>query len=196
MVADSPVNRDSRLIAQAREGSLEAFGELVRNHHLTIRWFLCRYIKDPATVDDLAQDVFVDAMKNIQTLDNDSALVPWLTAIARNKAISFLRQSAKSSTTQIDPDYLLTLEQLRRAEQSEAFGTDYRELMSVLDACLATLKARSRELVRSFYFENQSAEQIAKDSGLKGNTVRMNLLRIRGALAKCIRRKLGEEFEL
>ena len=197
MLADSPTNRDSQLVEQAKAGSLDAFGELVSQHHMNVRWFLSRYIHDHTAVDDLAQEVFVAAMKSIEQLSDPSSLSSWLTAIARNKAISFLRkQSRVEPQASLDPDQVLTNEQIRRAEQSAAFGTDYRELMSVLQECLQSLSTKNRRLVKAFYFENISAEQLAKEYRLKSSTVRMSLLRVRGALAKCMRSKLGEEFEL
>jgi len=72
-------------------------------------------------------------------------------------------------------------------------GSDtWLERLSALSDCISSLPARSRELLLARYADKRTAEQLAVSAGIKTETVRKRLQRIREQLANCIERKLGE----
>jgi len=52
--------------------------------------------------------------------------------------------------------------------------------------CLEQLPNKSRKLIDGYYFNQQSANSIAKKADISAGSVRMKLLRIRQILQKCI----------
>jgi RNA polymerase sigma factor (sigma-70 family) len=83
------------LLRQAAGGSREAFAQLVRLHQAAVRWCLVRAVRDPVTADDLAQEVFLAAYKNLATCRSAESLRGWLLGIARNLAVQHVRSEAR-----------------------------------------------------------------------------------------------------
>jgi len=88
-----PVSLDDRtLIGRAREGDVEAFGELVRRHERRVVSVLSRLLDDRRDVEEAAQDVFVQAWRNLSHFREDAALFTWLYRIAVNEALQRRRR--------------------------------------------------------------------------------------------------------
>jgi RNA polymerase sigma-70 factor (ECF subfamily) len=189
---DGELNGDLTLIDRAREGSAEAFGELIQAHHRAVRWLICRYVHDPSAADDLAQDVFLEALQGMSRLRHAEAARGWLLAIARHKAISHLRErSRRGGTAWKRIQASLAAELLARAEGS---GGDVvgDEMKQALQQCVARLNTKAQSLVRRHYYDGLSAESIARQSGSNAGAVRMALFRIRRALAACVKMRLAQ----
>jgi RNA polymerase sigma-70 factor (ECF subfamily) len=188
-VGSASVDDVTSLVEQARGGSAEAFAGLVRQHHRPVRAYLGRLVRDAAVVDDLAQEVFLTAYRSLADYQGRASLEAWLLGIARHRALHYLRGESRRQRRE---NRLLedTLER-QRVRQAEAEDSErlVREV-AVLRDCLQELPPHSLQLVKDHYFEDQTAEAIAVRLGKKGNAVRMLLLRVRRALAVCIRRKL------
>jgi RNA polymerase sigma-70 factor (ECF subfamily) len=183
---------DDQLVEIARTGNVEAFGELVRRYHLEIRSMLRRRIRDVSIADDLAQEVFLGAMASICRFKKESSVRSWLMSIARHKLIDHFRSETKRKV-ETGIDYVLDSESMRRIQ---AEGEPAEELIAALQACLALLNPQATNLVRRHYFEDNSASEIASQLSQHAGTVRMALMRIRLALKKCIKKKLGDRFPL
>ena len=87
----SSVNHSTRLIDLARQGCADSFRQLVELHHKPIRMYLAKHVRCSADVDDIAQDVFVVAFRQLDRFRGDSKFSTWLIGIAHNKALEFLR---------------------------------------------------------------------------------------------------------
>lgn len=183
---------DIELVERAKSGDAAAFGELVRRYHLDIRSFLRRRINDTATADDLAQDVFLGAMSAIERLQQTGSVRSWLISIARFKLIDFWRTESRRKTTNSNIDIALENESMDEPSDNRFDG----EVLATLKQCMAGLKPNARHLINDYYFGEVAATEIAARLNQKSSTVRMTLLRIRKALAKCIRKRLGVDFEL
>jgi RNA polymerase sigma-70 factor, ECF subfamily len=184
---------EAELLRQAAEGSSDAFAGLVRLHQATVRWCLFRCLRDPATADDLAQEVFLAAYKNIGKCRSADSLRAWLLGIARNLAIQHVRGESRRRMRETGP--LATqlaewrIEQLQRDPQE---GLDHEQTLERLRHCVDQLAPESRRVVEEHYFERLSAETIAQRQGRGAGAVRMMLMRIRKVLGECIRKNLQQ----
>jgi RNA polymerase sigma-70 factor (ECF subfamily) len=80
----------ARLVELIRSGDQDAFGELYRVFAPMVHGIiLARVPRDE--VDDIVQDVFISAFKNLGSLREDAAVGGWLAMIARNRAAEFFR---------------------------------------------------------------------------------------------------------
>jgi len=168
------------LVQQAKEGHEPAFEQLVRMYQGDVRGFLSRRIGNSPTVDDVAQEVFIAAIRNITQLKDNSSVRGWLLGITRNKLIDHLRKVSRQKATGCE----------------HISSPMEQDMLDSLKQCIANLKPKSQKLVNRFYFDNETAEQISNHSTISSSAVRMSLLRIRKSLAKCIRNRLGAEFRL
>jgi RNA polymerase sigma-70 factor (ECF subfamily) len=172
----------------AKQGCADSFEKLVREYQLPLRAFLISKIGDATAADDLAQEVFLAAFQNIDSLKSNTSFRAWLFTVARNKAVDHLRFKSKSNEKALSK-----LEQLLVQPQIELFSLS-DQIAIALQECLAKLQPRARSIVNSFYFENQTSEDIAAKYNAKSNTIRMSLMRVRKVLAKCIRERTGVDW--
>jgi DNA-directed RNA polymerase specialized sigma24 family protein len=61
---------DSDLVHLARAGNGEAYGELIRLHQRSIWGLACILVPDPFEAEDLAQEAFLRAWRNLDLLSD------------------------------------------------------------------------------------------------------------------------------
>src|SRR5262244_2008934 len=83
---------DDRLIRAAAEGDRGAFGELYVRYARMVHGILLARVP-PGEAEDLVQDVFMSAMRQLRGLRSAAAFRGWLAAIARNRAIDYFRSA-------------------------------------------------------------------------------------------------------
>src|SRR3954447_2255073 len=106
---------DERLISAAAQGDRSAFGELYSRYARMVHGILLARVP-PRDAEDLVQDVFLSAMRQLKVLRTAAAFKGWLAAIARNRAIDYFRDAKQ--TSEIDEK---TERQLGVAASQEAF---------------------------------------------------------------------------
>ena len=150
---------EAGLVAAARAGDRVAFGRLHDGYARMVHGI------------DLAQDVFLQAMRRLGTLRDEGAFGPWIARIARNRARDFHRTRP---TTEELPENLT--------------GPDWpvAEAFAALDA-IKGLPEAYRETLMLRLVEGMTGPEIAARTGLTPESVRVNLHR---GMAK-LREKLG-----
>ncbi len=93
---------DGELVARAREGSLEAYGELVRRHQARVRGLCAAVLREAADADDAAQDVFVKAHRSLRDFQGDARFSTWLYRVAVNHCIDLRRRRARTRLVSFD----------------------------------------------------------------------------------------------
>ena len=184
----------SRLVPDAKRGSREAFAQLVRLHHESVRSFLCRYAASVDVADDLAQEVFLAAFRRIGEFRGDAKFSTWLLGIARKLALEHLRRESRRRRR--DVEAAVARWQAERLNESERDPVDHQRTLAALRGCVDALPEGSRRVVERFYFESESAESIARHMAKKAGAIRMMLMRIRQALSDCVESRMqGPEHE-
>src|SRR5262249_29154285 len=80
------------LIAQAAAGNHAAFDQLVTVHQDRIARLVHRLLGWPSDVDDVVQDVFVNALRNLHRFDGRSSVLTWLTRLTINRCRTHQRK--------------------------------------------------------------------------------------------------------
>ncbi len=87
------MSEEARIIAEVRAGSTDAFAEIVENYQKPIIRYLYRLTGDYGMAEDLVQDTFVQAYKNImKTTCEILSVRAWLYRIATNNALQYRRR--------------------------------------------------------------------------------------------------------
>jgi RNA polymerase sigma-70 factor (ECF subfamily) len=155
---------------------------------------LVRYLRDPATADDLAQEVFLAAFQNLSTCRSAAGLRGWLLGIARNLAVQHVRSETRRRARERGPlAAQLAQWRIEQLEQDPEDGREHERRLAALRGCVERLPPDSRRIVDEHYFRRQSAESIAQREGRSAGSVRMLLLRVRKTLADCMRKKLSRD---
>ena len=80
------------LVAKAKSGHQEAFGELYKRHQLGTYRAALRILRNQQDAEDAMQRAFQRALVNLGRFREDSAFSTWLTRIVINEALMLLRQ--------------------------------------------------------------------------------------------------------
>src|SRR5947199_7882343 len=112
---------DAELVLAAQRGDVLAFEQLYARHAPVIRSILLgRLAAADADADDALQEVFMTALRKLQSLREPAAFVGWVARIARNRAED-LRRGA-TETMQLDRDYAARSTQQESAEAAHALA--------------------------------------------------------------------------
>jgi RNA polymerase sigma-70 factor, ECF subfamily len=156
--ASAPV--DTQIVDRACAGDREAFGEIYQKFAPLVHGIvLARVPHDD--VPDVVQEVFLSAYNNIETLRERNAIGAWLVRIARNRSAEFYR---RARTTEELSDELTS----KNNPDAEA-----REIL----AAIRTLPDAYRETLVLRLVEGMTGNEIAAKTGLKPESVRVNLHR-------------------
>ena len=171
--AVEPVSGDAELVERATGGDRAAFSRLYDRYGPVVHGALIARVpvQDAA---DLVQDVFVVALRRLDTLRQGNSVGGWLLAIARARAADYWREA------------------MPRAEMDEAALQRGAEAAPTADAnkvmaALRDLPAAYREVLAMRLVEGLRGPEIAERTGLRPGSVRVNLHRGMALL----REKLG-----
>jgi RNA polymerase sigma-70 factor (ECF subfamily) len=157
------VEEDDGLILAAAQGDRGAFGELYVRYARMVHGILLARV--PAgDAEDLVQDVFMSAMRQLRGLRTAAAFRGWLGAIARNRAIDYFR-GAK---------HRVPLEE--SAAREAGVRPTAQDAFVVLDL-IRSLPEAYRETLILRLVEGMTGPEIAKLTGLTPESVRVNLCR-------------------
>lgn len=153
------VERESEgaLIAAAAAGDRGAFGELYVRYARMIHGILLARVP-LADAEDLVQDVFVAAMDRLGELRSAEAFRAWLATIARRRALDYHRENRRLGPEMVEA----------RPPNQGAFA--------VLDA-IRSLPEAYRETLILRLVEGMTGPEIARETGLTPESVRVNLCR-------------------
>jgi RNA polymerase sigma-70 factor, ECF subfamily len=153
------------LIQQAASGDRAAFGELYCRYARMVHGILLTRVP-PAEAEDLVQDVFLSAMRQLTSLRDPGAFRGWLATIARHKAMDYHRERREHTER-------AGWEEARTA----AGGASARaEALRVLER-IRQLPEAYRETLILRLVEGLTGPEIAQQTGLKPESVRVNLCR-------------------
>jgi RNA polymerase sigma-70 factor, ECF subfamily len=165
---------DTRLVTAARDGDRTAFGRLYERHARMVHGVLLAHVPFNE-VDDLVQDVFLVALRRLDSLREPAAFAGWLLAIARNRANDFHR---RPHATEELPEEL--------PEETKGSDSDEYKGRAALEA-IRSMPEAYRETLMLRLVEGMSGPEIASRTGLTHASVRVNLHRG----MKQLREKLG-----
>jgi RNA polymerase sigma-70 factor, ECF subfamily len=178
---------EASLIARAVAGDATVLGELIAAHQQRIAGLVQRLLGWPADVDDVLQDVFIDAIRNLKHFDGRSSLATWLVRIAINRCrshqrkrwfrLGFMRRMNAAAAEVPAPG----------SGDSPTDATTTREAVEQVHEAIRQLNARDREIIVLRYLEEVPIEEIAQTLGLSRGAADVRLSRARGRLESILK---------
>ncbi len=86
---------DEALIQAVKEGDPEAFGPLIERHKIAIYRLVYRMVHNRDDAEDLVQEIFIKAYKGIKSFKPGYKFLPWLSRIAVNHTLNFIKKEKK-----------------------------------------------------------------------------------------------------
>ncbi len=166
---------DSELLQASLGGSREAFGVIVQRYQALVCGIAYSATGDIGTSEELAQETFIRAWRNLRQLKDIGKFRPWLCTIARNLVSRRMRYRSRDIVGRAAP--------LAQAQTVAAEGSGpgqaavARERREVVWSALREVPPEYREPMVLFYRRQRSVRQVAADLDLSEETVRQRLRR-------------------
>ncbi|MCZ6752575.1 MAG: sigma-70 family RNA polymerase sigma factor [Acidobacteria bacterium] len=186
---------DAELVHQAKEGSVEAFGELVNRHDRKIFRLTQHITRNREDAEDALQETFLKAYSRLSQFAENSQFYTWLVRIAVNESLMKLRKRKGDASVSLD-DPMETEEGFVPREIGD-WGNNpeqqyaQQELHEILDRTVNSLPAQFRTVFILRDMEQLSTEETAEALNLSVSAVKSRLLRARLQL----REKLNRHFQ-
>lgn len=166
---------DAELVEASRRGERDAFGELVSRYQDVVCAVSYSSTGNWALSQDVAQDTFIAAWRQLGQLREVSRLRAWLCQIARNLARK-ARQRTDRESLDAEPE---------QVSLDDPFSTTAQaEVDRVVREALARIPDRYRETLVLYYCENRSIREVAATLGIAEDAAMQRLSRGRRYLAQ------------
>ena len=168
-----------QLVSLASAGDDSAFTTLVTRYHpVVFRWSLT-FAWDPDEAEDIAQEVFVRAHRQLSQYRSDGSLEAWLYAITRRAATQLRRTHKRRKRLALSP----AARPPRDVYTTDPGGRVDRERAAhVILELFSELPQRQREIFDLVDLQGLSPAEAAARTGLKPVSVRANLFKARSAI--------------
>lgn len=184
---------DEEVVKRVLAGETALYELLMRRHNQRLYRVARAILRDDAEAEDVMQDAYVRAYRNLAGFEGRAKFVTWLTRIAVNEALARSRKhsrfrSVDASDDLIGEDMNAVMSTGRSPEQE----TYDRELAAVLQRAILTLSEEHRLVVVLRDVEGLSTEETAKCLNLTQENVKVRLHRAHVALRKQLSATIGE----
>ena len=175
------------LVIRAARGDQEAFRLLFERYARPVMSFLYDMVGQRELAEDLVQETFVRAYRNLRSHRDPSCFSTWLFGIARNTARELIRSRIREGhRVELEDDEVLEVEDGMKTPDAEFLS---KELNRVIHKALGELAEDKRLVFTLKILHQRSYEEIADILHLPIGTVKSRLNRARLALAEILRRE-------
>jgi len=183
---------EAKLIELSREGDLHAFNQLVEAHQNQVYNLCLRMLGSPQPAEDVTQDAFISAFKNVGKMRGPS-VKSWLLRIAANACIDELRRRQRHPQVSIDYRRVADETETSFDVPDLAPGPEQlavrAELRSALQLELSELPADQRLAIILCDVEGLAYEEVAATMGTSVGTVKSRISRGRARLREALQKK-------
>src|SRR5438477_10944781 len=88
--------------AQSMTDDPERFEELVREHQAMVFSMACRFLRNRALAEEIAQDVFLQLYRKLPTLESSHHVLHWLRSVTANRLIDCSRRQQRRPQLPLD----------------------------------------------------------------------------------------------
>jgi RNA polymerase sigma factor (sigma-70 family) len=137
-----------------------AFNLLIKKYQEKVYWHVRRLVIDHEDTNDIVQDVFVKAWKNLDRFRAESGLFTWLYRIATNEALTFLNSKKRRFFIPWhDLENILT----QKLEADTHFSGN--EIQKKLQKAILSLPEKQRIVFNMRYYDELKYEEMSKILG-------------------------------
>ncbi len=174
------MENEESLLKRIAAGEKEFFGELVLKHQDFIFNVVSKYVRFEEEARDITQDVFLKAYENIEKFRGESKFSSWLYRIAYNLSMNW-SERVQGRETQLDDAFAETIP----APPDLADEIYEREtILARITEILEEIPLKYKVVIKLYYFEDKSYQEIADTLNIPINTVKIQLLRAKEHIRK------------
>lgn len=190
MEMPKPCTSEDPKVEALKDGSEHAFRCLFEEERDRLHNFVLKYVGDADEAENIVQETFAEAYRQIGDFRGEAKVSTWLFSIARHLAYGHLRQSERHNYREHETIEFLQAEQDNTRTVTEV-AVETSERKRIVHDALQELPEHYRRVVQLRDLEEQSTAETAEQLGLTEVNVRVRLHRAR----KRLRKHLCERME-
>ena len=164
---------DAILVRAAQDGDIDAFEAIVRRHQAAVYRVARRILGSPADAQDVTQDTFVRAWRNLGRFRSDSTVSTWLYRIVTRRCLDVI--ATRRPTEHLDED-------LQTSSTDPSENAEQRDRLRAVTRAIAMLPAEQRAALVLREFEALSYQEVADVLGTTVPAVKGRIHRARIAV--------------
>lgn len=181
---------DREAVAEACKGNQYAFRILVERHSHSLFRLAFRMTGNEQDAEDLVQDTFIRAYRQLHRFDSRASFSTWLYRICSNRALDLLRAKKvrkESQPSQVDEDGPGWLDTVPAAEPSPERLAHSRQLADLLPSALENLTELERAAFVLRHYEGFDIHQVSEALGVKASAAKQSIFRAVQKLRRALR---------
>lgn len=179
---------DDEYISKAKKGDQKAYKQLMEKYQKPLYFHVIKMVKNHEQVEDLVQEAFMKAFKNLESYNTEYAFSTWLYRITTNHTIDFLRKKKLNTTSIHKP--IKTKSGEIAIEISGQSQTDRdiikKERKVIIHNAIRDLPEKYRLVIEMRHLEELSYQEISDNLDLPLGTVKAHIFRAREMLYKAL----------
>ena len=184
----APACSEHELVAAVRRGDDGAFSELYSRYQTRIGSYVFGMVGDHGRAEDIAQDVFISALRRMRENGRPIAFKPWIYEIAKNACIDEFRRTRRAREVPLEHDEGSESPSLVLASgQTPDVAVESKQRLEDLRGAFHGLSESHHKIIVMRELEGLSYSEIAERMGMSRPMVESTLFRAR--------RRLSEEYE-
>lgn len=146
---------DEQLVREVIAGNRERYYELVKRYEQKLKRYVRRLVNRPAEVDDIVQNVFIKAYKNLPTFQTNLSFSSWIYRIAHNETVNTIASGFIQKIVSLDLIF-----GVGKTDKTEERLIN-EEMKHELKLCVHSLDIKYRDPIILFYYEEKTYEEIS-----------------------------------
>lgn len=159
------------------------FNEIVKRYTEKIRKYIARIISNWQESEDVTQEVFIKAYKNIASFNPKMKFSSWLYRIAHNESVNFIKKNYKIKQIEFKDEIKNDLLIINKDYLKKIIDNENANLIKI---GLEKLKISEKEILELYYFEEKTYIEISDILQIPVNSVGPNISRAKKHLKKII----------
>ena len=165
----------------------DEFIRQLTEHQAAIHGYVLSALGDVHEAKDALQRTNVVLWKKASKWDPKTRFLSWAFAVARFEVLAHIRDRQRDRHI-FDTDVAEMM-----AETGEVSLLNQTERYDALQSCLGKLRETDRTLLSVHYVIGKTMREISEEAGKKAGAIRIQIMRLRRALAECIGHRIGTE---
>ena len=188
MKSSMPTRTEAEIIAAILAGDTQLYHELVRPYERSVYMMALSFMKNEADAEDVAQEAFIKAFRNLSTFRGDAKFSTWLISITLNEARSRLRRQnvvrMQSLDEPPDDDGVISPALLRDWREIPSETVEREEVRTLIKNAVETLPEIYRQVFLLRDVEELDVSETAQALSISIANVKVRLHRARIMLQK------------
>lgn len=172
--------RDEEIAVLVQSGKVDSFGILINRYEKKLSRYAYKFLSQRQDIEDIVQDIFLKAYKNIQSFDSKRKFSSWLYRIAHNELVNALKKKKRNSLLFFDLDTFVPHFSYDKNEFIDKI--DNEKMKEKINNYLDKLEPKYREPIILYYYEEFDYKEIADILKIPVSTVGVRIKRGRDKL--------------